>query len=127
VREAWCAWERGDMEALFTFYDPDIEWDQTRYLAGGPTGIYPGHAGVRRFFREWLSPFEAFWAHAEEFIDAGECVVVRVTQGGRGTGSGIAVTMPPYLQLYRLWDRRAVRIETYSDEEEALKAAGLAE
>jgi ketosteroid isomerase-like protein len=52
VRTAWDAWERGDMEALFRLYDPDIEWDQTRYLAGGPSGVFGGHEGVRRFFRE---------------------------------------------------------------------------
>jgi ketosteroid isomerase-like protein len=29
VRAAWNAWERGDMEAIFGFYDPAIVWDQT--------------------------------------------------------------------------------------------------
>jgi ketosteroid isomerase-like protein len=25
--EAWEAWERGDMDAIFAFYDPEIVWD----------------------------------------------------------------------------------------------------
>jgi hypothetical protein len=50
-----------------------------------------------------------------------------VTQGGRGKGSGIPVEMPPYHQLYRLRHGRAVRIEVYRDEREALQAAGLLE
>jgi ketosteroid isomerase-like protein len=29
VRAAWEAWEQGDMEAIFEFYDPTIVWDQT--------------------------------------------------------------------------------------------------
>jgi phosphohistidine phosphatase SixA len=33
--------------------------------------------------------------------------------------------MPPYSQLYRLRHGRAVRVEVYSDRDEALKAAGL--
>jgi hypothetical protein len=26
VRRAWEAWERGDMQAVFDFYDPAVEW-----------------------------------------------------------------------------------------------------
>jgi ketosteroid isomerase-like protein len=87
VRAAWEAWERGDMEAIFAFYDSEIVWDQTHYGPGGVSGIYRGHEGIRRFFREWLAPFESYYAHPEEFIDAEEAVVVRLRQGGRGKQS----------------------------------------
>jgi ketosteroid isomerase-like protein len=33
--------------------------------------------------------------------------------------------MPPYWQVYRLRDGRAVRIEVYDDQREAPKAVGL--
>jgi ketosteroid isomerase-like protein len=125
VCAAWEAWERGDMEAIFAFYDREIVWDQTHYGLGGVSGIYHGHEGIRRFFREWLAPFESYYARPEEFIDAGEAVVVRVRQGGRGKQSGVEVEMPPYWQVYRLRDGHAVRIEVYNDQGEALKAVGL--
>lgn len=35
--------------------------------------------------------------------------------------------MPPYWQVYRLRDGRAMRTEVYNDQSEALKAVGLAE
>jgi ketosteroid isomerase-like protein len=127
VRAAWEAWERGDMEALFAFYDPAIVWDQTRAPPPELADMYRGHEGVRRFFREWLAPFESFYACPEEFIDAGEAVVVRVRQGGRGKLSGAEVEMAPYWQIYRLRDGRAIQIEIYLDRGEALKAVGLAE
>jgi ketosteroid isomerase-like protein len=127
VQRAWEAWERGDMEALFRFYDPEIEWDQSRYGGFGFDPVYKGHKGVRKFFREWLSSFDDYWARPDEFIDAGDCVLVRVTQGGRGKDSGVPVEMPSYQQLYRLRDGRAVRIEVYRDEHDALEAAGLGE
>jgi ketosteroid isomerase-like protein len=127
VRAAWEAWERRDMEALFAFYDPEIVWDQTRYAGGELAALYSGHDGVRRFFREWLAPFESYFAYAEDFIDAGDAVVVSVRQGGRGKLSGADVAMPPYMQVYRLRDGRAVRIEVYANQDEALKAVGLAE
>ncbi len=127
VRAAWQAWERGDMEAIFAFYDPAIVWDQTHYGAAELRAIYHGHDGIRRFFREWLAPFEGYHAHAEEFIDAGEAVVVRIRQGGRGKQSGAEVEMPPYWQVYRLREGRAIGIEVYGNQGEALAAVGLRE
>jgi ketosteroid isomerase-like protein len=127
VRAAWQAWERGDMEALFALYDPSIVWDRTHYGAHELSAVYHGHDGIRQFFRAWLAPFEDYHAHPEEFIDTGEAVVVRIRQGGRGKRSGVDVEMPPYWQVYRLRDGRAVRIEVYRDQAEALKAVGLAE
>ena len=127
VRAAWDAWERGDMEAIFAFYDPAIVWDQTGFGAHELSAVYHGHDGVRQFFREWLAPFESYYAHAEDFIDAGEAVVVRCRQGGRGKTSGAAVEMPPYWQVYRLRDGLVIRIEVYRVQAEALEAAGLRE
>jgi hypothetical protein len=37
----------------------------------------------------------------------------------------VGVEMPAYWQVYRLRDGRAVRVEIYRDESEALEAAGL--
>jgi ketosteroid isomerase-like protein len=127
VCAAWKAWDHGDMEAIFAFYDPEIVWDQTHAQAGELSAVYHGHDGVRKFLREWLAPFESYYARPEEFIDAGETVLVRLRQGGRGKQSGVEVEMPPYWQVYRLRDGRAARIEVYTDENEALKAVGLAD
>jgi ketosteroid isomerase-like protein len=124
VRAAWEAWERGDMEAIFAFYDPEIVWDQTHAETPELSAVYHGHDGVRRFFRAWIAPFESYYAHAEDFTDAGEAVVVRCRQGGRGKQSGAEVEMPPYWQVYRLRDGRAVRIEVYQDQGDALRAVG---
>ena len=104
---------------------PAIVWDQTHYPGGELSGVYHGHKGIKLFFRAWLTPFESYYAHAEEFIDAGEAVVVRARQGGRGRQSGADVEMPPYWQVYRHRDGLAMRIEVYSDRAEALKAVGL--
>jgi ketosteroid isomerase-like protein len=111
------------LEAIFAFHYPAIVWDQTGY-EGGISDVYYGHDGIKRFFREWLEPFESFYAHAEDFIDAGEAVVVRARQGGRGKQSGVDVEMPPYWQVYRLADGRAVRIEVYSDKARPFKPSG---
>jgi len=127
VRAAWEAWERRDMRALFRLYDPDIVWDQTHADTSELTTEYHGHDGVRRFFRAWMDPFESYHAHADEFIDAGEAVVVRCRQGGRGKQSGVEVEMPSFWQVYRVDGGLVARIDVYANEAEALKAVGLQE
>jgi len=113
------------MGALFAHYDPEIVWDQTHYGGAELAAVYHGHDGIRRFFGEWLAPFESYYAHAEEIVDAGDAVLVRCRQGGRGKHSGIDVEMPAYWQVYRLRDGRIVRIEVYVKDADALKAVGL--
>jgi ketosteroid isomerase-like protein len=126
VRNGWQAFERGDMEAFLALCDPDIAWDQTHYVSGEFAAVYHGHDGIKRFLGEWLEPFEDFYVHAEEFIDAGEAVLVRVRQGGRGKHSGATVESPPYWLISRLRDALVVRIEFYREKNEALEAVRLA-
>ena len=125
VRASWDAWRRGDMQALFDFYDPEVEWDMTHAYVPG-MGVYHGHDGIREFFREWGDFFAEYHAEPEQFIAADDNVMVRVTQTGRGRVSSVGVEMPGYWQVYRLRDGRAVRVEIYRDETDALAAIGLA-
>jgi ketosteroid isomerase-like protein len=126
VRKAWEAWEHGDMQAVFDFYDPAIEWDMSESEVPD-MGVFRGHEGVRKFFLEWMAPFHDYYAHAEDITLGSEGVLVRMRQGGRGKESGVDVEMPPLWQLYRLRAGRAVRVEIYRDEHRALKAAGVRE
>jgi ketosteroid isomerase-like protein len=127
VRAVWAAWEHRDMTAVFALYDPEIVWDQTHAETGELTAEYRGHEGVRTFLRTWWESFESYWAYAEEFIDAGEAVVVRCRQGGRGKQSGVEVEMPPYWQVYRVKDGLVSQIVVYLNEADALNAVELEE
>jgi ketosteroid isomerase-like protein len=126
VRASWEAWSRGDMDALFEFYDPAVEWDMTHSNVPD-MGVFHGHEGVREFFREWRSFFAEYYAEPEQFIESGDSVMVRVRQGGRGRSSTVSVEMPAYWQVYRLRNGRAVRVEIYRDEADALAAMGRRE
>ena len=88
-------------------------------------GVFHGHDGIRDFFRQWGQFFAEYYAEPEQFIGADDNVVVRVRQGGRGRSSTVAVEMPAYWQVYRLRGGRAVRVEIYRDQTEALRAVGL--
>ena len=123
VRRAWEAWERGDWDPLYAFYHPDVVWDASA-LRGPITGVYHGHDGVRRYFREWLESFEAHDARAEKFIAAGDDVIVRLRLRGRGKTSGVEVEMAR-LNVYRIRNGLAIRVELFETEAEALEAVGL--
>jgi ketosteroid isomerase-like protein len=126
VRRAWEAWEDRDMHALFAHYDPEIVWDQR----SGPIellGLYKGHEGVRKFFREWRDSFENYHAHAETFIDAATNVVAGIRQGGRGKVSGVEIEMPVQWLVYRIRNNLIVRIEAFDVKADALEAAGTEE
>ena len=116
------------MEEIFAFYDEEVVWDFSR--AHGNVVVsreYHGHEGVKQFFRDWAGSFDGYYAHAEQFTDAGDGqVLVRARQGGRGKQSGIEMDMR-YWQVYRVRKGRAIRVEVYSEEREALEAVGLQE
>ena len=65
VRLAWEAWIKGDLDALFAFFDPAVEWDTTNVEGWLEDSTYRGHAGVRRFLEEWLSSWERYEAGVE--------------------------------------------------------------
>jgi ketosteroid isomerase-like protein len=127
VRKGRRAYERGDIEGFLALCDPAVVWDQTHYVSGEFDPVYYGHDAIERFLGEWREYFENYYSHAEQFIDAGEAVLMRVRQGGRGKHSGATVQSPPYWVINRVRDGLVVRIEFYREKNEALKAVGLAE
>ena len=127
VRKVWQGYERGDIEEFLALCDPAVVWDQRHYVSDEFDPVYYGRDGIKGFLEEWYEFFESYYAHGEEFIDAGEAVLMRVRQGGRGKHSGATVQSAPYWVVSRVRDALVVRIEFYRDEREALEAVGLAE
>ena len=90
VRRGFEAWEGDDFGGLLALMDDDLV---TRRLAPMPDpGTWHGPEGLIEVAAEWLETFDEFTMKAEEYIDAGDHVVVRVAQEGRGEGSGAPVT-----------------------------------
>ena len=120
VRKAWKGLDRGDLEEAFKDVSPDVEFDQTRAL-GMDRGVYTLDEFERltqSFIKAWLS---VRW-DADEFIDAGEHVVLAFTN--RLTGRD-GITLEAHGTL--VWTFRAkkiVRVCLYQDRGEALKPPG---
>jgi ketosteroid isomerase-like protein len=125
VRQLMEAWHRGDMEAVFSLFDPAIVWDNST-VTGPNAGTYRDRENVRQFFREWSEAFETQQIQAETFIDARERVVVGYRLSGRGKASGAEVEMVRWL-VNRVRNGLVTRIDVFETKAQALEAAGLQE
>ena len=117
VRRAWEASTRRDNKAVFGLYDPEVEIHDVFY-----DRIYRGLDGVRDYFRDWVSTFDAWGAEVEEWIDAGDYVIAVL----RGKRSGVPVEQRES-HVWTLREGKLRRLRIYASKDEALKAVGLAE
>jgi ketosteroid isomerase-like protein len=123
VRRIYERWGRGDFRAGMELYDPYV------LLVLRPefpdAGTYCGPEEIRRYMREdFLADLEDAAIAGEELLDAGDSVVVRVSQRATGAESGAPVAMR-YYQVWTFRGRSVIRIESIRERAEALEAAGL--
>jgi uncharacterized protein len=123
VRESIEAYNRRDFDAAVQSFDTEIEWRLPPVLAG-ESGRGPEE--IRRFWEGLDEVFEDFQLEPQEFVDAGDHVVVRSHFHGRGKESGIE-TEGSMHSVTTLRDGRIVRIEYLDGWAKALEAAGLSE
>jgi len=116
---------RDDPEWFFSVCDPEIECDMSRLMP--EPRVYYGHEGVREFWRGWVGTWDDFDFVLEQALDAaGDEIVARVHQVGRGRGSGAAVELH-FGQIWTVKHGRIVRFRAFPTFEDALEAVGLAE
>ena len=119
------AWARGDWRRRPDVYALEMEWGWSEEFPEF-SGVFSDADVISRRLRAWLAPWEDWRCAAEEFITAGEFVVVLTRYTGRGKESGVAVDS----RGAHVWTMRAgeaVRLEVFSSRTKALAAAGLPE
>jgi ketosteroid isomerase-like protein len=123
VRQIYERWGRGDFRAGVELYDPHV------LLVLRPefpeAGTYCGPDEIRRYMRDdFLADFTNATIVGEEFLDAGDSVVVRVSQQATGPESGAPVAMR-YYQVWTFRGKSVIRIESIMARGDALEAVGL--
>lgn len=88
------------------------------------TREWRGRVGFLRFVAGQTESFEAMSLVPQEFIDAGDKVVVPLQFGGRARHTGIEVRFA-VVHVVTIRDGKAERLDIYLDRAEALEAAGL--
>ncbi len=126
VRELFESFLGGDQEWTARLVDPEVEFHGTvggleeGRIAHGLSQI------VETFEAEDLEAWEERRLEPQEFIDAGDNVVVLLHEYRRGRGSGVELESDTAI-VFAVRNERVVRIQGYMDRAAALKAAGLRE
>jgi ketosteroid isomerase-like protein len=114
AQSSYEAFARDDLDGVLADLDDNIEWQQAQGLPHG--GVYRGIAEVRRNIfdpldRDWWNEFTAT---PHEFLDAGGEIVVlgRYRAVAKDTGNALDV---PFVHVWTLSDRRAVRFRQFLD------------
>jgi ketosteroid isomerase-like protein len=123
VRRMGEAFNRGDLGLFLDTLDPEVEWKQINELEPRH-----GHSGAREAIAQWDEMFDEPCYEAEEYIDAGDQVIVLIKISGRGKTSGAEVEMSSY-HLFTLRDGKVIRMHELGPVKraEALEAAALSE
>jgi ketosteroid isomerase-like protein len=128
ARTLFGEWERGNFWAHTELYAPDVEWHWSRHDRAPRVDqpSYRGLADISDAMKEWLSEWGRFRLVPEEFIDAGDHVVVlsRIHAELKGDRGEIHDDQADVLTLR---DGRIVRLETFDGRADALAAIGMAE
>jgi ketosteroid isomerase-like protein len=120
VRAAFEAW-RGGGESLLGFLSGEIDWEVRPDLPDA--GRYRGHDGFRRLSARFDDVMEDMWFQPQELIAAGENqVVVPLTWGGRGKGSGLSFEEHAETWVFTVSGDKITRVKEFATREQALTA-----
>jgi ketosteroid isomerase-like protein len=117
-REMLEAANRGDFDAVLSFYAPDAVWES--WMVGDP---FEGRGAIRNRIEDWLGVFEDLEFEIEEIFDLGHGVVFAVVhQDARPVGSAAHVSTREAWVV--VWEQgMIVRRATFADIEQGRAAA----
>lgn len=118
IAEIYTALARRDLPAILELIDPEISVSQTELLPWG--GEYYGFEGVQQFFVELFRLIDSQLA-VEEFVDAGERVIVIGWTRGQVRATGAQFNIRA-VHVWTVKRGRAARFEPNVDTPKMLEA-----
>jgi len=109
-------------------------WSDTSVFDPHVVGVFPdptprAHYGLEalgEYMRRFLESWDDIRMEATSYREAGDSFVVWVRRTARGSGSGVQLE-DGSIHVWTFRGRRAIRMELFDRETEALEAAGLSE
>ncbi len=124
VRQLVQAFNDRDVDAMLPLIHPDAEIESLRAQLEGRA--YRGREGVRQMFADFDEDWTFVRIHTERVSASGDRVVALGRLHARGRASGADLDVPiGFVWTFR--DGKAVHAKTFSDQDKALRAAGLDE
>jgi ketosteroid isomerase-like protein len=122
LRDAYTAFNRGDMDAAVASLDENIEWIEPKEFPGG--GAYQGRESAKRYLAQSRAAWDEVSSQPEQFILAGNRIVVLVHARVRAKGSNEWQDVR-LADVYTFRDGKAIQMRAFADRDEALRWAGV--
>ena len=123
VRRIYDGWSRGDFSVGADLMAPEFEWHQ--YAEAVEPGSHRG-AAIGGAISKIFEIYENFRVGPEEYIDAGDKVVVTAHVQGTGRGSGVELN-ETFAFVWTVHGGKLAELTLFRDRRDALEAAGLRE
>jgi uncharacterized protein len=118
IRGGYEAFARQDIPAVLGLMAPEIEWDVPDTLPNG--GTHRGPDAVGSFFAGLAQTWAELRVEPEQYLDAGDHVVVLGTHRGRGNNG--TPFEARFVHVWALRDGKAVRFRETADTAKLLPA-----
>lgn len=120
VRRGFDAYSRGDGEAWLAGFSEKIKL-YPRPEEPGVKDCYEGTDGVTEYLANWFSGWDEYTVEPEQYIDAGEYVIVDMREVGLAKQSGLRVE-ETFAHAFKVSDGKVVEWRMFGPVEEALQA-----
>jgi ketosteroid isomerase-like protein len=124
LQGAYAAFNRGDMEAAVAPLGAEIEWTEPAEFPGG--GTYHGREAAKRYLTQSRAAWAEVSSEPEQFITAGNRIVVFVHARVRAKGSNEWQDVR-LADVYTFHDGKAIQMRAFADRREALHWVGVNE
>jgi len=122
LRDAYAAFNRGDMDAAVASLHADIDWIEPKEFPGG--GAYHGRESAKQYLAQSRAAWAEVTSEPEQFILAGNRVVVLVHARVRAKGS--AEWQDVHLaDVYTFQDGKAIQMRAFANRDDAMRWAGV--
>jgi ketosteroid isomerase-like protein len=123
LRAAYEAFNEGGVEAFLERLAPQVQLRDRESSPDRQGETLYGPEGIKQLFDSYMEAFAALRLEPQEFIDAGDHVVVCLSQWVRGKESGAEVVG----NIAHVWTMRGstpYRLMIFGDKDSALRALG---